>query len=377
MRSLIYFFEFRFSLLQANTDGLLDRNMALLCNLLARGVCDRVYLFSYNPKDQAYLQQCHQQGRLPEGVLALTAPEFATTKLGAIVYSVIGPLLQRRKFQQASVLHTHQVSGAWTGILAKLLYHTPLLFRCGYPLSVRFKQEKKPLNYAITRLLEKTLMYMADHVGVTSRPMQQYYGQMREGTQVTLMPNYVDLSVYSPVTTYDIKRPILFIGRLVDVKNIENMILACSRLNLALHIYGKGPLEASLRKLAEDCKADVSFMGVVANTELAKLHHNYSIFITCSTREGLPKAVVEAMASGLIVVGTKTDGVLELIKDGETGHYIDGYDADAIATKLDWVRKNFSPKVGQAASRYVTRHYSLDHATEVTENILNQIGKFE
>ena len=218
-------------------------------------------------------------------------------------------------------------------------------------------------------------MHMADHVGVTSSRMQEYYGQMRKSAQITIMPNYVDVSMFSPVASYDQNQPLLTVGRLAEVKNLENIILACSRLNLTLHIYGKGPLEAELRKFAKECNANVCFKGVVSNLELAKLHHKHSIFLTCSTREGLPKAVVEAMASGLIIVGTRTDGVLELVEDGKTGHLVDGFDANAIEAKLQWVLDNFSPEVGQAASRFVTEHYSLEHATDITEMILEKIER--
>lgn len=375
MRSLIVFYEFRFSLIRANDHGLLNRNLALFCNLIESRTYDRVYVYSYDPQDGAFLEKCHQQGRLPDGIQILTVPKFATSKPGAILYSLIGPLIHHKAFRQAGALHTHQVSGAWTGLAGKILFRTPLLFRCGYPLSIRFKQEAKPLNYAITRILEKVLMHVADHVGVTSRAMQRYYGQMRKGAQITRMPNYADLSTFSPITSYDTNQPILSVGRLHEVKNIENLILACSRLDLALHIYGKGPLEPDLRKFAKDCGADVSFKGVVANKEIGKLHHRHSIFVTCSVREGLPKAVVEAMASGLIIVGTKTDGVLELVEDGKTGHLIDGFDADAIEAKLAWLLKNFSPEIGQAASRFAIEHYSLDYATKVTTQILNDIER--
>lgn len=375
MRSLIYFFEFRFSLLQANADGLLDRNMALLDGLLERGTCETIHLFSFNPEDVPYLEQCHASGRLPPGIRVLAPPAFAKGKLGAIVYSLVGPLIHHRNFRRASFLHTHQVSCAWTALIGKLLFRTPLLFRCGYPLSIRFKQETKSWNYAITRVLEKMLMQLADHSGVTSHQMKHYYQQMNKRAPITVMPNYVDLRAFTPITKYDRTLPILFVGRLVEVKNIDNIILACSQLNLGLHIYGKGPLEPDLRKLAAKSNANVSFMGVVANTELARLHHRYCIFLTCSTREGLPKAVVEAMASGLVVVGTKTDGVLELIRDGETGYHIDGFDADAIAERLNWVLDNLSPGIGRAAAHFATEHYSLDHAIKVTDGILRQIAR--
>ena len=251
MRTLIYFNEFRFSLLAAAKIGLLERDLALLCILLERGTYDRVCYFTFNPADRAFLKECHDEGRLPEGIQILEPPEYANGKLGSIVYSLIGPIIHRKEFRAASALHTHQVSGAWSALVGKLLFRKPLLFRCGYPLSVRFKQEQKSLNYAVTRMIEWMLMRAVDHAGFTSQAMMDYYGAMIGCSLTPCMPNYVDFRAYTPKSNYDKTQPLLFVGRLVDVKNLENIIRACGRLKLALHIFGPGPLEDSLRQLAD------------------------------------------------------------------------------------------------------------------------------
>ena len=375
MKHIIVLFELRSSFARAEEHGLLDRNWVLFCQLLANGAYDRIYYFSYDRNDTKLLEQYHRAGRLPVEIQLLVPPKWLSGKLGTLVYSLLGPIIHRTVFKDSRALYTQQVSGAWTALIGKLAFRTPVLFRCGYPLSVRFEQERKSVKRAITLLLENALMRFSDHIGVTSSIMRDYYGAMNPSAAITVMPNYVDMSAFHQMQHYDKTQPVLFVGRLAEVKNIANLITACGNLGLSLHLYGKGPLEDELRAHAKSQGADVHFKGNVQNTELARLHHNHSIFVSCSFREGLPKAVVEAMASGLIVVGTKTDGLMELIEDGRNGHLIEGYDASAIQAGLEKVLENFDPDVGRRASRFVQANYSLDAAVDVSQKILAQIEK--
>ena len=375
MRRLVLFFEFRTGLVRADQFGLLERNLALFTRLVETGYCDKINFFTYTPADRAFLSQCQVSGRLPDYIELLLPPDTLTGRLGSIVYSLIGPFIHRQVFKDAIVQHTYQVSGAWTGLIARFFLGTPLLFRCGYPLSVRFNQEDKSFNYWLARLVEWALVRYSDHVAVTSQTMREYYGGMGDIDDVSIVANYVDLSSFSQIPDYDRRRPILFVGRLVEVKNIENLIIACARLEHPLHLYGDGPLKSELQELAKTTGADVTFKGVVPNAELARLHRNYAIYVTCSIREGMPKSVIEAMASGLIIVGTRTDGVLELIEDGVTGYLIDGLDADAIEATLRSVLNNLDSAVGKAACEHVREHYSLDSATSMTADILSSIER--
>src|SRR5690606_5575293 len=145
--------------------------------------------------------------------------------LGSIVYSVLGPILHRRAIAEATVLRTHQVSGSWAALIAKLITGTPLLFRLGYPLSVRFRTEGKRLRQGLALAVEWLLVRFADRVAVTSRPMRDYYAGMAAHARVDLLPSYVDVDGFSPISDYDPAKPILFVGRLAPVKNIENLIV--------------------------------------------------------------------------------------------------------------------------------------------------------
>lgn len=373
MRRLILFTDLYTSFERGEQFGLLLRNLSQYEKFLQAGSFDEIYYFTYDDRDTEKLAQLKRDKGIAENIRALTPPRILRSRLGAVVYSVIGPFLHYRVISRATVLRTQQVSGAWTALIAKAITGRPLLFRLGYPLSIRFKTEGKRLNYLITTVIERLLVRFSDHVAVTSRAMQAYYGGSEKNGKVTVLPSYVDVSGFTPISDYDANKPILFVGRLNEVKNIGNLILACSRLKVALHLYGRGPLKEELKATARACGADVSFKGVVPNSELMRVHHEHTIFVLCSTREGMPKALIEAMASGLICVVTRTDGALELVEDGVTGHLIDGFDADAIEKKLSEVLASIDPEVGRRASAFVRRNNSLEHAVDLELGILDDI----
>jgi len=374
MKRLVLFAPLYVTFEKERRFGLLVRNMAQYVKFMERNELEEFCIFTYGVNDAATLVALQREGILPACIRVLTPPRWLGSKFGQILYSVIGPFIHRAELKKADVFRTQQVSGSWTALIAKLLCNKPLLFRLGYPLSVRFRTEGRRLNYLVARFVERLVVRNADHVAVTSNIMQRYYGAMSRQTNVTVLPSYVDLSLANPISEYDRSKPILFVGRLEPVKNIDNIIIACNRLKVPLHLYyGGGNLEGHLRKLAADVGAVVVFKGSVPNEELMRIHHNHSIFMLCSLREGMPKAMIEAMASGLICVGTRTDGVSELIEHGRTGYLAGGFDADAIEAALAVALREMNPQIGWNAREFVIKNHTLEHAVDVELGILKKI----
>ena len=133
-------------------------------------------------------------------------------------------------------------------------------------------------------------------------------------------------------------------------------------------------MEQELKEHVKSCGADVEFKGFVSNAELMRIHHDHTIYILCSTREGLPKTLVEAMASGLLCIGTPTGGILELIEDGVTGYLTDGFDLDAIEAKLKWVIEEGDPEIGRNAVKFIHRTHALEHAVKLERDVLQRIA---
>lgn len=148
---------------------------------------------------------------------------------------------------------------------------------------------------------------------------------------------------------------IVSVCRLVEKKGIEYALRAVARLehdrpglDWRYSIIGDGPLTDGLKALAAELGlgARVRFLGALPHArvkaELARSH----VFLLPSVTardgdvEGIPVALMEAAASGLIVVSTRHSGIPELIEDREEGLLSDEKDVAGLARDLAWIVGN-------------------------------------
>jgi glycosyltransferase involved in cell wall biosynthesis len=137
---------------------------------------------------------------------------------------------------------------------------------------------------------------------------------------------------------------VMFAGRFVEKKGIPSLIEAMRRLqqegrNQRLVLVGEGPMEDELRRAAAALR-DVEFMGWMPNDELRRWMRGALALCVPSQRaadgdaEGLPTVVIEAMAAGTPVIGSRHAGIGEAIEDGHTGFLIPEQDPEALAAAL-------------------------------------------
>jgi teichuronic acid biosynthesis glycosyltransferase TuaC len=97
---------------------------------------------------------------------------------------------------------------------------------------------------------------------------------------------------------------IVAVGRLIPSKNFETVIRAISDLDVTLTIIGDGELKETLSLIARECGVQdrVHFVGMIPRIEVYQYLMQSSTFVSASMVEGLPKAVLEAMACGCLPV---------------------------------------------------------------------------
>jgi glycosyltransferase involved in cell wall biosynthesis len=109
-----------------------------------------------------------------------------------------------------------------------------------------------------------------------------------------------------------------------------------------LDLVGRGPLEPALRAQAArlGIAERVRFCGTRSEAEVAELLDAADVFVLASVvaangqMDGIPVALMEALASGLPVIASRLSGIPELVRDGETGLLVSPGDADALADAL-------------------------------------------
>lgn len=139
------------------------------------------------------------------------------------------------------------------------------------------------------------------------------------------------------------RRVVLFVGRLAEKKGIRYLIEAMKYIdNAVLVIAGQGPLLDELKEQVstEGLNDIVKFIGAKTHAELRTIYASADVVAVPSItaedndKEGLPLVVLEAMASGTPVVGTRSGGIKEVIKDGENGLIVPEKDSTGLADKI-------------------------------------------
>ena len=170
--------------------------------------------------------------------------------------------------------------------------------------------------------------------------------------------------------------------RLVPLKGLVYLLRAVAALrsefpNLRLEIAGRGPLQGDLERDADQLglAEEVLFLGW--QKDLGPILRRWDIFVLPSLDEGLPIAVLNAMAEGLPVVGTSVGGLPELIEDGRTGYLVPPHDPLALARALrslilDPERRSAQ---GAAGRECVRSRFSADHMVAQIRTIYDTLSK--
>lgn len=166
---------------------------------------------------------------------------------------------------------------------------------------------------------------------------------------------------------------LLFVGRLVDKKGVDDLIRAFAQLSprlrekTVLWIVGSGERENALRALARDLGAAsaVRFFGTVPNEQLPDFYAAADLFIAPSViaksgdTEGQGVVFLEAFAAGVPVIAAYAGGIPDVMQHGKNGWLIPPHDPGALAAAIELVLqdKELKSSLVDRASRDVAEKY--------------------
>ena len=175
--------------------------------------------------------------------------------------------------------------------------------------------------------------------------------------RIRVVPNGVDIPGVRLKTASGTSAPfqILVIANLIGYKGHADLLRALTMLTLkpAVRFAGEGPERGVLERLTNELglAAQVEFLGTVPNA--ARLYADADIAVLPSHTEGLPNAVLEAMAAGLPVIATAVGGIPDLITNGVDGILVAPRAPVEIATAIEQICHDHAlrERLGSSARR--------------------------
>ena len=143
-----------------------------------------------------------------------------------------------------------------------------------------------------------------------------------------------------------------------------------------LVIFGEGDLRAPLEKQIKQLSLGKRVLLPGFREDVMSLMKSADLFVMSSVTEGLGSAVLDAMAMGHAVVGTKAGGIPEAVIQDETGLLVEPADAKALAAAIARLLKDASlrKQFGETGRARVAEHFGVDRLVEGTLEVYRKIA---
>lgn len=254
-------------------------------------------------------------------VRVLRGPEPITRRIRSLVHTWLGAYYAATlRNPRPDHIHIHHgYFASWVGMVAALLldvsfsitlHGSDLLVRADY-LDVKLQACK--FCFTVSEFNRRCILERYPSVAA-GKILAQHLG--------------VDPSFWKPSErpTHDDSFHIVSVGRLHAVKNHAFLLLACRTLksagvNLRGTIAGEGEERPELEQLVSrlELQGEVKLAGHIPRADLPSLYSSADVVVLTSHSEGIPIALMEAMAMECVVIAPAITGIPELVLHGKTG----------------------------------------------------------
>ncbi|MFZ5649356.1 MAG: glycosyltransferase family 4 protein [Bacillota bacterium] len=262
-------------------------------------------------------------------------------------------LVRLARKEEIDIIHSHGTGGGIYGRLIRIFYRQGVFIHTFHGIYQRGRGIKKELHLLAERLLGR----LTDHfIFVCGSEMQKAEGLgiRRPGSSVVL--NGVDTGHYCGLSV-DLERKkeelgirpgsqvIGTVGRLSRPKAPEAGIRAVHRLvkekrNVVYVMVGDGEERDNVLKEISDLGLEDTVLLLGGREDVGEILKVMDVFVLPSRWEGLPLALLEAMASGLPVVATRVTGSVEVVREGVTGLMVDPDNPDQLSAAISFLLDN-------------------------------------
>lgn len=255
---------------------------------------------------------------------------FKTLLLNNNLKNLIKNILVIHKYvkkEKIDTIHCHGTPSNIIGIILKKTCRVKFITTVHSDLMYEFQGKKKFIYAKIEKL---TLKY-ADFIIPVSNNLKEKLTDRhgKEDDKIKLIYNGIGINTsIVNIKKRDEKFKFLFVGRLVEIKNVELLLQGLDYINkngkdFVCNIIGDGEDLEKLKNMTKDLglESKVRFLGY--RNDIQEFMVKSNVLILTSKMEGIPITIIEAFANKLPVISTAVGGVLEMIVNGETGVLFD------------------------------------------------------
>ena len=207
-------------------------------------------------------------------------------------------------------------------------------------------------------------------------------------SHIRVIPNGIQIDRFTGATPAGLeelnldpaRKVICFVGRFDSVKDVGTLIEAFKIVgkvhDAQLLLVGDGPMMAQWRQLAEENSGvgnGITFVGW--RDDVPSLLKVATIFVLPSRWEGMPNALMEAMAAGCAVVATDVAGCRDLVTDQATGLLVPPGDVPAMAHAIKSLLSDptRADQLARQAQAHVAEHYSLEQHVQAHQHLYQKV----
>ena len=270
-------------------------------------------------------------------------------------------------------------SGAITWVIKKI-------YKIPYVVSLRggdvpgFRPYDFDLYHKLMAPLLRLIWKDASAIVANSNGLRSLALQFDSRFEIPVIPNGVEAEGCDNQNRDWTTPRLLFVGRLVHQKGLDLAMHALAEFRdmpWEWQIAGDGPQLGVLKSLAEKLQIHdrIVFSGWQTREQLLKQYGFSNLFLFPSRHEGMPNAMLEAMASGLPVIASRIAGNEELVADRETGFLFASENIEALRAALKELLSAAAlrQKMGTASRQRVKEHYSWESTAKQYALLLEKV----
>lgn len=296
-------------------------------------------------------------------------------------------LIRRERYD---IVHTHNSKAGFIGRLAAKMARVPIIIHTIHGFA--FHEYEKPPRRILFILLERFAVRFCNKLITISQPLKEWGLRLRIGRPEKYVTIYsgievekfrIDIDINKKKKGFGIKpdeKVVGVVAKLWEGKGHETILEAAPQIikeipDAKFLFVGEGylreRLEARVREMG--LSDQVIFTGF--RTDIPEVTAIFDVAVLASFFEGMGRVLLEAMVLGKPVVATKVGGIVDVVKEGETGILVPPRDPIALAKAVITLLKDeeLTRKMGKAGKERIDERFTAKRMVEKIGQVYDEL----